>query len=79
MPLLLQARITSVSFEEARYRHYRARQRRDGALQKAAEQVKKRAPSPLESAVSPPATRCAARYAVRCAIRCAATVMGVVR
>ena len=48
MPLLLQARITSVSFEEARYRHYRARQRRDGALQKAVTQVKKRAPSPFD-------------------------------
>ena len=36
MPLLLQARITSVSFEEARYRHYRAQQRREGALRKAA-------------------------------------------
>ena len=40
MPLLLQARITSVSFEEARYRHYRARQRSGGALQKAAAQVR---------------------------------------
>ena len=48
MPLLLQARITSVSFEEARYRHYRAQQRREGALQKAADQVRKRAPSPFD-------------------------------
>ena len=48
MPLLLQARITSVSFEEARYRHYRAQQRREGALQKAAAQVRQRAPSPFD-------------------------------
>ena len=48
MPLLLQARITSVSFEEARYRHYRAQQRRGGALQKAAAQVRQRAPSPFD-------------------------------
>ena len=48
MPLLLQARITSVSFEEARYRHYRAQQRREGALRKAAAQVRQRAPSPFD-------------------------------
>ena len=48
MPLLLQARITSVSFEEARYRHYRAQQRRGAALQKAAAQVRQRAPSPFD-------------------------------
>ena len=48
MPLLLQARITSVSFEEARYRHYRAQQRREGALRKAADEVRQRAPSPFD-------------------------------
>ena len=53
MPLLLQARITSVSFEEARYRHYRAQQRREGALRKAAAEVRQRAPSPLDEDGSP--------------------------
>ena len=48
MPLLLQARITSVSFEEARYRHYRSKQRREGALRKAADEVRQRAPSPFD-------------------------------
>jgi len=39
MPLLLQARITALSFEEARYRHFRAKELRCGTLQKAWDQV----------------------------------------